>query len=236
MNRMEPACKDQPADEITLNVIRFKDMNQQTMSTKDKILKQLSENPIIIYMKGIPSAPECGFSAKAAAILDATRIPYAYVDVLKAPFIREKLPSVSKWPTFPQLFVNGELIGGADIVEAMHNDGSLLPLLKAAITDTPAPSSDGQTITTAEVEALITAAYPQSEIHIEGQGCDLSITVISDQFSGLSMTGQHQGVMSALNDPLTSGRLHAVTLKTYTPQQWRAQHPAANAGLLQIQI
>lgn len=206
------------------------------MTTKDKILKQLSENPIILYMKGIPSAPECGFSAKAAAILDAAKVPYAYVDVLKAPFIRDKLPSVSKWPTFPQLFVNGELIGGADIVEAMHNDGNLLPLLQSALGAGALSSSEGLAMTHAEVERLIAAVYPQSEIHIGGQGCDLSITVISGQFEELSMIGQHQGVMAALSEPLASGRLHAVTLKTYTPEQWRSRPNTAGGGLLQIQM
>jgi len=203
------------------------------MSTKDKILKQLADNPIILYMKGVPSAPECGFSAKAAEILNQTHIPYAYVDVLKAPFIRDKLPSVSKWPTFPQLFVKGELIGGADIVEAMNADGSLLPLLQAAAEP---PAAATPTIAHSEVEALIAGAFPQAEIHIEGQGCDLGITVISGHFAGLTLVKQHQGVMEALNEPLTSGRLHAVTLKTYTPEQWQARPAAANAGLLQIQI
>jgi monothiol glutaredoxin len=206
------------------------------MTTKDKILKQLAENPIILYMKGVPTAPECGFSAKAAEILDRTQIPYAYVDVLKAPFIRDKLPSVSKWPTFPQLFVNGELIGGADIVEAMAQDGSLLSLLRAAASAPLAEPAPGQSIKPSEVEALIANVYPGAEIHIEGQGCDLSITVVSKQFEGLAMIKQHQGVMEALNEPLLSGRLHAVILKTYTPAQWRAQKPAASAGLLQIQI
>lgn len=207
-------------------------MNTPTLTTKDKILKQLADNPVILYMKGVPSAPECGFSAKAVDILNQTKIPYAYVDVLKAPFIRDKLPSVSKWPTFPQLFVNGELVGGADIVEAMHADGSLLPLLQAAAGPS-APAS--QTITHSEVEALIVKAYPNAEIHVEGEGCDLGITVVSERFAGLPMVKQHQGVMEALSTPLTSGRLHAVTLKTYTPDQWQSR-PAASAGLLQIQL
>lgn len=202
------------------------------MNTKDKILKQLADNPIILYMKGVPSAPECGFSAKAAEILNQTQVPYAYVDVLKAPFIRDKLPSVSKWPTFPQLFVKGELIGGADIVEAMNADGSLLTLLQAAAS----PAAATPTIAHSEVEALIASAFPHAEIHIEGQGCDLGITVISEHFAGLTLVKQHQSIMNALNAPLASGRLHAITLKTYTPEQWQARPAAANAGLLQIQI
>lgn len=205
------------------------------MSTKDIIIKQLADNPVIIYMKGVPTAPECGFSAKAVDILNKTNVPFAYVDVLKAPFIREKLPSVSKWPTFPQLFVNGELIGGADIVEAMSNDGSLLPMLQAAVKPI-ATGEPGNTITHSEVEALITQSYAGATIHIEGEGCNLTITVISELFVGQTMIKQHQGVMATLNEPLASGRLHAVTLKTFTPEQWQTQQAAAPSGLLQIQL
>lgn len=204
------------------------------MNAKEKILKQLAENPIIIYMKGVPTAPECGFSAKATEILTATKVPYAFVNVLMAPFIREKLPSVSKWPTFPQLFVNGELIGGADIIEALYHDGSLTPMLKDALRGNPDSSPD-TTIRPSEVIALIHGTYEDAEIHIDGEGCDLTIIVVSSAFADQSMIKQHQGVMATLNEPLASGRLHAVTLKTYTPGQWQAQKPAASAGLLQIQ-
>lgn len=211
-------------------------MTTQTSTTKDKILKQLAENPVIIYMKGVPTAPECGFSAKAIGILNETKVPYAFVDVLRAPFIREKLPSISKWPTFPQLFVNGELIGGADIVEAMYQDGSLLPLLQAAVKPAEGAQANSNTITHSEVQSLILAVYPDAAIAIEGQGCDLTILVVSEQFAGQSMVKQHQGVMATLSEPLASGRLHAVTLKTFTPEQWQAQQPAAANGLLQIQL
>jgi monothiol glutaredoxin len=86
------------------------------MNTEQTIAKQLSDNPVILYMKGIPQQPECGFSAKAVNFLQKTNVPFAYVNVLQAPFIREKLPKISRWPTYPQLFVNGELVGGCDIV------------------------------------------------------------------------------------------------------------------------
>ena len=103
------------------------------VSTEDKIRQQLAENPIILYMKGTPEAPSCGFSAKAAAVLKSTGIDFAYVNVLGSPFIMEKLPAVSSWPTFPQLFIKGEIIGGSDIVEAMLANGELLPMLEAAV-------------------------------------------------------------------------------------------------------
>ena len=203
------------------------------MGTKDIIEKQLADNPIILYMKGIPSAPECGFSAKAVEILNATKVPFAYVNVLKAPFIREKLPSLSKWPTFPQLFVNGELVGGCDIVESLNADGSLLGLLQSA---RPKADESPASITHSEVESLINAAYPHATIHIEGAGCNLTITVASEQFADLALVKQHQGVMASLSEALASGRLHAVTLKTLTPEQWQAQKTAAQPGLLQIQL
>ena len=103
------------------------------MSTEDKIRKQLAENPIIIYMKGTPDAPSCGFSAKASSVLKSTGVDFAYVNVLASPFIMEKLPEVSDFPTFPQVFIKGEIIGGSDIVEEMYNSGDLMPLLEAAV-------------------------------------------------------------------------------------------------------
>ena len=102
------------------------------MTTEEKIRKQLAENPIILYMKGTPSEPRCGFSAKAATALTSTGIDFAYVDILQAPFIAEKLPSVSQWPTYPQLFIRGEIIGGSDIIEELLAAGELLPMLQKA--------------------------------------------------------------------------------------------------------
>lgn len=104
-----------------------------TMSNTEQLIrKQISENPVLLYMKGSAEAPECGFSAAAVAALNRTGTAFSYVNVLSNPFIRERLPSISRWPTFPQLFINGELIGGSDIVVAMVNDGTLQPMLAAA--------------------------------------------------------------------------------------------------------
>lgn len=102
------------------------------MKVEDKIRQQLAENPVILYMKGTPEAPQCGFSAKAAASLMSTGIDFAYVNVMASPFILEKLPSISNWPTYPQLFIKGEIVGGSDIVEEMLANGELLPMLEAA--------------------------------------------------------------------------------------------------------
>lgn len=102
------------------------------MTTEEKIKQQLAENSIILYMKGTPDAPECGFSAKTVDALRSTGFDFAYVNVLAAPFIREKLPQISDWPTFPQLFVNAELVGGCDIVTEMAVSGDLKELLQTA--------------------------------------------------------------------------------------------------------
>jgi monothiol glutaredoxin len=103
------------------------------MSIEDTIREQLAAHPVILYMKGVPEMPQCGFSAKAVAALQATGVPFAYVNVLQAPSIREKLPGISQWPTFPQLFVKGELIGGSDIVAEIAAKGELKPLLENAV-------------------------------------------------------------------------------------------------------
>ncbi len=108
-----------------------------TMANTEKVIRdQIAGNPILLYMKGTPEAPECGFSGATVAALKKTGIPFSYVNVLANPFIRERLPSISRWPTFPQLFVEGELIGGCDIVLGMAADGSLTPLLQGTVKTT----------------------------------------------------------------------------------------------------
>ena len=204
------------------------------MKTEDKIRNQLAANPIIIYMKGIPTNPQCGFSAKSVGILSATNIPYAYVNVLEAPFIREKLPSISHWPTYPQLFVNGELVGGCDIIEEMSNNGSLLPLLTAAAPKKAEAAKES--LTTLEVEKLVQEGIPEAKVLVEGEGCDLLITVISEQFTDLALVKKQQLVMATLKEPLASGKLHAVSVKAYTPDEWQALQVNKAPGLLQIQL
>lgn len=103
------------------------------METFEKIEKQLAENTIILYMKGSPKMPQCGFSARAVQCIDACGVDFAYVDVLSNPDIRQMLPQYSDWPTFPQLYVKGELIGGSDIIAEMFQQGELEPLLRDAV-------------------------------------------------------------------------------------------------------
>jgi len=105
------------------------------MDTLDKIKQQIAENAIILYMKGSPKIPQCGFSARAVQCLDACGADFAYVDILANPDIRQTLPQYADWPTFPQLYVKGELIGGSDIIMEMYEQGELAPLLLEAVKD-----------------------------------------------------------------------------------------------------
>ncbi len=99
------------------------------MSIEDTIRDQIKSNPILIYMKGNPNQPQCGFSARASQMLMACGQKFAYVDILGNPEIRANLPRVSDWPTFPQLFVDGELVGGCDIMTEMFEAGELKKLV-----------------------------------------------------------------------------------------------------------
>ncbi len=102
------------------------------MDITETIENQVKENKILLYMKGSPNLPQCGFSAKTVQALMACGEKFAYVDVLSNPEIRENLPKFANWPTFPQLWVEGELVGGCDIVTEMHANGELQSLIKDA--------------------------------------------------------------------------------------------------------
>lgn len=105
-------------------------------STEDSIRAQIDNHPILLYMKGRPEAPQCGFSAQVVSSLISCNVEFTFVDILSHPEIRETLPKIANWPTFPQLWVQGELIGGADIITQMHEAGELAPLVEAAVKPT----------------------------------------------------------------------------------------------------
>ena len=102
------------------------------MTIIEELDNQVKDNPILLYMKGSPEAPQCGFSSKASQILIACGKPFSFVDILLNPEIRANLPQFSNWPTFPQLFVNGELIGGCDIISELHEAGDLQTIIDSA--------------------------------------------------------------------------------------------------------
>jgi monothiol glutaredoxin len=93
------------------------------------IQRAIDENEVILFMKGTPDAPRCGFSARTVGALQALGAPFAAVDILPDPRIREELSAISQWPTIPQLFVKGELVGGCDIVTELYETGELAEVL-----------------------------------------------------------------------------------------------------------
>lgn len=105
------------------------------MNTLDVIKDQISSNNVILYMKGTPQFPQCGFSARAVEALMSVGKPFAYVNILEHPDIRAELPKYANWPTFPQLWVKGELIGGSDIILEMAQKGELKPLIEEAVAE-----------------------------------------------------------------------------------------------------
>ena len=99
------------------------------MDVIERIKSQLSASPVVLYMKGTPDFPQCGFSAAAVRALSAAGAPFAHVNIFEDPEVREALKQYSNWPTYPQLYVNGELIGGSDIILEMYKSGELQKLV-----------------------------------------------------------------------------------------------------------
>lgn len=112
-------------------------MTEEVVQT---IKDQIESNPVLLYMKGSPSAPQCGFSAQTVQCLIACGERFSYIDILSNPDIRSTLPDYANWPTFPQLYIAGDLIGGCDIITEMFESGELEPLIKAAVQ----PDSDDE--------------------------------------------------------------------------------------------
>jgi monothiol glutaredoxin len=107
------------------------------MDILDTIKEQIESNGVLLYMKGSPNQPQCGFSARTVEALMGCGERFAYVDILTNPDIRTHLPQYANWPTFPQLWVGGELVGGCDIVTEMFESGELQPLIKSAAAEAP---------------------------------------------------------------------------------------------------
>lgn len=103
------------------------------MDTQQRIHQLVTENPVVLFMKGSPRAPQCGFSARAVQILNACGVAeFASVDVLQDPEVRAGIKDYANWPTIPQLYINGEFVGGSDIMRAMYENGELQTMLEAA--------------------------------------------------------------------------------------------------------
>ena len=103
--------------------------DQASTQIRDAISQAIDQNPVILFMKGTPDQPACGFSMRTVGMLQTLEVPFAAVDVLPDPRIRQELSALSNWPTIPQLFVNGEFVGGCDIVTEMFETGELAQTL-----------------------------------------------------------------------------------------------------------
>lgn len=103
------------------------------MEPMEQIKAKLAENPVVLFMKGSPDFPQCGFSMKTVQALKDCDVEFGFVDVLAQPEMRANLPQYSNWPTFPQVFINGELVGGCDIVMDLHEKGELQKMTKEAV-------------------------------------------------------------------------------------------------------
>ncbi len=103
------------------------------MDVMEQIKNTVEENPVVLFMKGSPDFPQCGFSMRTSQALKACDVEFAFVDVLANPDIRANLPQFSNWPTFPQLFINGELVGGCDITMDLYEKGDLQKMAQEAV-------------------------------------------------------------------------------------------------------
>jgi monothiol glutaredoxin len=122
-------------------------MSEQSNPIRDAIAEAIADNPTILFMKGTPEQPACGFSARTVAALQALGAPFAAVDILPDPRIRQELSAISNWPTIPQLFVKGELVGGCDIVTEMYETGELAEVLGVEAEGAPQePAPEGQPV------------------------------------------------------------------------------------------
>jgi monothiol glutaredoxin len=119
--------------------------DETTHPLREQIQTAIDENPVLLFMKGTPEQPMCGFSARTVAILQSVGQPFAAVNVLPDPRIRQELSALSNWPTIPQLFIDGELVGGCDIVTEMYESGELQQALGLENGATTEPASEPAT-------------------------------------------------------------------------------------------
>ncbi|QCO68539.1 Grx4 family monothiol glutaredoxin [Luteimonas yindakuii] len=139
-------------------------------AVRERIESLLQSNQVVLFMKGQPSMPQCGFSAKAAGILDDLGVEYAHVNVLADPEIRDGIKAYGNWPTIPQLYIGGELVGGSDIIEEMANSGDLNTALGIAAPDRTPPSN---VTVTAEAAKMLREA-------LDGAGTNTALALAID--------------------------------------------------------
>ncbi|MFT4198588.1 MAG: Grx4 family monothiol glutaredoxin [Pseudoxanthomonas sp.] len=179
-------------------------------AVRSRIDALLQANRVVLFMKGQPSMPQCGFSAKAAGILDGTGVAYAHVNVLADPEIREGIKAYGDWPTIPQLYVDGELVGGSDIIEQLAGSGELYSLLGVAAPDRTPPKI---TVTPAAAEMLANA------LDEAGGGAALVLAIDAQfqpnfqlgRFDANAIAAESNGVRIQF-DPASARRAEGITI------------------------
>src|SRR5215471_4188685 len=134
--------------------------------TRVRIESLLQQNPVVLFMKGSPASPRCGFSAAASGVLNELLPSYASVDVLEDPEIREGIKAYGNWPTIPQLYFRGELVGGSDIIQSMYNSGELQELFGLAKPDRTPPQITISDKAAAEIRQALVDAEPGLALHL----------------------------------------------------------------------
>ena len=134
--------------------------------TRERIERTLASNRVVLFMKGDPASPRCGFSAKAVGILDALSPGYASVDVLSDPEIREGIKEFGQWPTIPQLYIGGDLVGGSDIIEQLLNSGELHELLGVPAPDRTPPTLSISAPAAEAIQRALDSAEPGLGLHL----------------------------------------------------------------------
>jgi monothiol glutaredoxin len=117
---------------LVIELRHFLQVSGTNMNVTERIKDQLEKNPVVLYMKGTPDFPQCGFSGQTVQVLNACGAKFMYVNIFEDPELREALKIYSNWPTYPQLYVGGELVGGCDIVTDLYQKGELKTMLSAA--------------------------------------------------------------------------------------------------------
>ena len=138
-----PASQFEPIPMLNSEPAPAPPADAESNPIREALTEAIGEHKVILFMKGTPEAPACGFSARTVAMLQALDTPFAAVDILPDPRIRQELSAISKWPTIPQLFVDGELIGGCDIVSEMYQSGELQAALGLEGSDHDHHDHDG---------------------------------------------------------------------------------------------
>ncbi len=199
-------------------------------SVRQEITETIETNDVVLFMKGTPRAPQCGFSATVVGILDSILPTYHSIDVLSAPHIRDGIKTFSSWPTIPQLYVKGEFLGGCDIIQEMFGNGELYEALGLEPVEAVQPKI--------EISAAAAAALTQAAAEHGGAGRELHLSVDATYQAHLSIAPRTKADVEAINDagivllldPISAARADGISIDvadTPNGQAFKVDNPNA---------